>query len=442
MQPAKDAAPSKPGVVSVDTGNSGGPIHAAYRIAPASYLYSMNRLRLLAILLLLFLNVRAGNPLRTGIWRAELQINDTLFLPFTFLSSENGIDLMNGKERLPVNEISFVGDSVLFRFPVFDAEIRCLQLGDSLTGYFHNYMRKTKNRIPFRAAAGQGFRFSDRPEKPVAELGGRWQLIFDDETGENRFAVAEFEQDGPRLTGTIRTPTGDHRFLEGECSGKHVRLSAFDGSHAFLYTAELQADSSLRGHFFSGMHHHETWMAVRKADAELPDPDALAFLRPGYSTLDFNFPDHNGKRWTPRDPSFINKVLVVQLLGSWCPNCMDETAFLSDYYRMQRDRGVEIIGVAYERTTDSLRIWKNIDRFRNFHHVDYPLVYGGYASKDSAAKTLPMLNRVFAFPTTIIIDRKRQVRRVHSGFNGPATGQAYKKETAELSAFIDRLLAE
>lgn len=400
------------------------------------------------VLLLFFLGINgcsaqtAANPLLLGIWRAELQINDTLSLPFTFLVHDAGIDLMNGKERLPVNEIGTNGDSVFIRFPVFDAEIRCRYSGDSLNGFFLNYARKTHNVVPFRAAAGQGFRFSDRPEQPRADIGGRWQLLFDGEEGVNRFAVAVFEQDGPRVTGTILTPTGDHRYLEGELSGTHLHLSAFDGSHLFLYEAEWLPDSSLQGHFFSGRHYHDTWRAFRKADAILPDPDALAFLRPGYATLDFDFPDRSGKRWSPRNPAFSNKVLIVQLLGSWCPNCMDETAFLSDYYRMQRDRGVEVIGIAYERATDTARVWENIDRFRRFHRIDYPIAYGGYANKDSAAKSLPMLNRVFAFPTTIILDRRGQVRRVHSGFNGPATGDAYRKETAELSAFIDRLLAE
>lgn len=402
----------------------------------------MNSRQLLACLIFLSTCVHAGNPLRSGIWRAELQINDTLSLPFTFLSSEHTIELMNGRERLPVNEISFAGDSVFLRFPVFDAEIRCRQVGDSLNGLFLNHARKTRNVIPFRASAGQGFRFSDRPEQAQSLISGRWQLLFDGETGENRFAIALFEQDGPRVTGTILTPTGDHRFLEGELSGTHLHLSAFDGSHLFLYEGELLPDSSLRGNFFSGSHYHDTWTAFRKADAELPDPNALAFLRPGYSSLDFSFPDRSGKQLSPRDPAFSNKVLVVQLLGSWCPNCMDETNFLSRYHRMHRERGVEVIGIAYERATDTARIWQNIERFRNFHQVDYPIVYGGYASKDSAAKSLPMLNRVFAFPTTIILDRKGQVRRVHSGFNGPATGEAYRKETTELSGFIDRLLAE
>ena len=408
-----------------------------------SYLYDMKR-----ALLLLFFSINTCfaqttvSPLTQGIWRAELQINDTLSLPFNFLSTSEGLEIMNGRERLPVNEYSLVGDTLVIRFPVFDAEVRCRYTADSLNGFFLNHARKTLNVVPFRAAAGQGFRFSDRPERPVTDISGRWQVIFDGEEGENRFAVAEFEQSGARVTGTVLTPTGDHRFLEGELAGSRLHLSAFDGSHLFLYEAELTSDSSLQGHFFSGRHYHDTWVAFRKADASLPDPDALAFLRPGYSSIDFSFADRNGKYWTPRDPSFVNKVLIVQLLGSWCPNCMDETAFLSDYYRMHRDRGVEIIGIAYERTTDSLRLWKNIDRFRNFHHVEYPLVYGGYANKDSAAKTLPMLNRVFAFPTTIILDRKGQVRRVHSGFNGPATGEAYKRETAELSSFIDRLLAE
>jgi thiol-disulfide isomerase/thioredoxin len=49
---------------------------------------------------------------------------------------------------------------------------------------------------------------------------------------------------------------------------------------------------------------------------------------------------------------YKNKVVIVQILGSWCPNCMDETAYMVNYYKKYHNKGVEVVGLAYERSND------------------------------------------------------------------------------------------
>ena len=56
-----------------------------------------------------------------------------------------------------------------------------------------------------------------------------------------------------RVTGTFLTETGDYRYLEGVVDGDSLKLSCFDGSHAFLFHAALDQDS-FRGRFWSGTH--------------------------------------------------------------------------------------------------------------------------------------------------------------------------------------------
>ncbi|MBL0104837.1 MAG: hypothetical protein IPP51_14400 [Bacteroidetes bacterium] len=121
-------------------------------------------------------------------------------------------------------------------------------------GSFVNTTRKEPYPITFRAEGGASYRFTDRPEAPVANISGRWKAIFDDEDPESKVTVGVFEQQGARVTGTFLTTSGDYRFLEGELSGTHLSLSAFDGSHVFLFLADYKDGKLVNGHFFSGNH--------------------------------------------------------------------------------------------------------------------------------------------------------------------------------------------
>ena len=47
--------------------------------------------------------------------------------------------------------------------------------------------------------------------------------------------------------------------------------------------------------------------------------------------------------------SFKDKVVLVQLMGSYCPNCLDETKFYSKYYEANKDKGLEIVALAFEK---------------------------------------------------------------------------------------------
>jgi len=55
---------------------------------------------------------------------------------------------------------------------------------------------------------------------------------------------------------------------------------------------------------------------------------------------------------------------------------------------------------------------------------------------------LPALNGIAAFPTTLFIDRKGNVRKVHTGFSGPATGKFYDEFKKEFNRLIDQLVSE
>jgi peroxiredoxin len=198
------------------------------------------------------------------------------------------------------------------------------------------------------------------------------------------------------------------------------------------------------GWHYSGAKFKEEWTAIKDAHATLNMDVSAMYLKKGEERLDFTFNDLEGKPVSINDKRFKNKVVVVQLMGSWCPNCMDETAFLSEYYNKNKQRGVEIIALAYEYSDDIERSRKSLKKFQQRFNVQYPMLITGITVGDSlrTEKTLPQLTPIKFFPSSVIIDRKGKVRKLDTSFNGPATGEHYLEYKKEFEATINELLKE
>ncbi len=392
------------------------------------------------IILLISLPVISLGQINPGYWHGVFQLNDSVNLPFQFESKGNAIEFINAQERISVTEITASGDSVFIRMPVFDSEIRCRISGDTLKGVFLNHTRTSQNVVPFEATAGRLLPLVNSFE--LKNFEGRWEVTFDGDEPPMNKAVGEFSQRGNHITGTFLTPTGDYRYLEGFADGNKMYLSCFDGSHLFYFDADINPDDVLDGNFYSGMHWHDTWKAIRNENAELPNPDSLTFLRKGYDKIAFTFPDMDSNMVSSGDKRFRGKVIVIQIMGTWCPNCMDETEFLSPFYKKYREKGLEIIGLDYERIPTLQTAKKNLKRLNERYGIEYTLLFAGSTDKDKREKTLPMLSPILSFPTTIVIDKKGRVRNIHTGFSGPATGVFFERWKDHFTGLIEKLLEE
>ena len=196
------------------------------------------------------------------------------------------------------------------------------------------------------------------------------------------------------------------------------------------------------GEFYSGLHWKEPFEAKLNNSYELPSADNLTFLKKGFDNLNFSFPDKNGKLFSLSDKRYQKKVTVVQIMGTWCPSCLDESKYLSKY--SQKNKEVEVIALAFEVAKTKEIAFKRINRLQDRIGINYPIVLAhfGNENKIEAHEKLPMLNHIISFPTTIIIDKKGNVRKIHTGFNGPATGQNYLDFKKSFEAFIDDLQKE
>ncbi len=404
----------------------------------------------------------AAAAIPPGLWRATLALPGGE-LPFGLeFGSEGGRAtawLINGSERTAVDAVDVQGRNVKLQMPGFANFIEARLEDRSLRGTLVMIKSGGKQqRITFTAQQGASWRFFDpnaavpapRPAvpglarpKPVADVdvAGRWAVTFVD-GGKPSPAVGEFEQRDRAVTGTFLTPTGDHRFLAGEVRGNELWLSKFDGGHAFLYRARQLPDGRLEGRFWSGSAHQEHFSARRDAAANLGNSENVTRLKSARAGFDFTFPDLDGRPVSLHDARFAGKVVIVALAGSWCPNCHDEAAYLVPLYRARHDEGLEVISLMFEQFGDAPQARAATQRFRAHYGIEYPTLIAGISSADDAASKLPQLNGVFAFPTTVFVDRAGKVRRIHTGFSGPATGAHYTRMTGEFESLVAQMLAE
>ncbi|HRD38301.1 MAG TPA: TlpA disulfide reductase family protein, partial [Bacteroidia bacterium] len=119
------------------------------------------------------------------------------------------------------------------------------------------------------------------------------------------------------------------------------------------------------------------FVAKRNEQFKLKDPESITVLKTPGEKIYFTFPDTDGKKVSLSDEKYKNKVIIIQLMGSWCPNCMDETAYLSKVYQKYQNSGLEIIALAYERTDDFEKAKKNVLRLKKRFMVDYDVLITG-----------------------------------------------------------------
>ncbi len=381
-----------------------------------------------------------------GPWRAELSSQGG-GLPFnlhvapgkkknTFL-----IKVINGSESFHLGESFFRGDSLVIPFDLYDSElVAYLESPQKMSGFWIKKRNgKFVNKLPFQAKFGSKERFTQL-KAPTVNISGTWNvdISVDDK---HTPSVGVFKQVGNKVTGSILQTSGDYRFLQGNVSGDSLLVSYFDGSFVLLFKTKV-IGKEITGTLFSGFATKKDVKGTLDPKASLPDLKKLTFLKPGYDRLNFSLPTPKGETISLQDERFKNKVVIVEIMGSWCPNCIDEARFLAPFYTKNKAKGVEVIGVSFEYSPDMAVSGPKIENFKKKIGIDYPLVFGGVPNDETIAQVFPMLNKFYGYPTTFVIDKKGKVREIHTGFSGPGTGLYYTDWVQEFEKTIQNLLKE
>ena len=399
---------------------------------------------IIAALLLIFLSTYsfAQNP-ASGPWRGEI---DHLGgkLPFNFIVAKNKLDIriQNGSEIATLGDSYFRGDSLVVPFDLYDSEIvGSLKNEKSLIGFWQKKRNgKTLYRIPFQAQAGSAERFLQTKQASV-QVSGKYSADFWSDDSNHSAGVLLLNQKGNQVTGTVLKTSGDYRFLQGNISGDSLLLSYFDGSGLMQFRCKVNGNQ-IDGQFYSGLAGKRNFKAIKDDKASLPDLKKLTYLKPGFDRLTFSLPNPAGKTISLQDERYKNKVVIIELMGSWCPNCLDESRFLAPYYKKMKDKGVEVIGLAFEYSPELSISGPKIENFKKRIGVDYEILFAGQPNDETIAQVLPMLHKINGYPTTFILDKSGKVREIHTGFSGPGTGVYYTDWIHEFEQTVQNLLNE
>jgi thiol-disulfide isomerase/thioredoxin len=387
------------------------------------------------------------SKLPPGYWRAALYLNGTSLpintadetsqineidgeLPFNIevvYENENSffINIINGDEVIKVSDIvygldrSTAKDTIIINFSEFDTYIKAIYEEGIMEGdWYVNY--KENYKIPFKAYHGHKNRFPLKNEEPNFDVSGNWDTRFEIDTEDEYPAVGQFKQNGKNIRGTFTTETGDYRYLDGMVFGNKMKLSTFDGSHAFLFEAKILNQDSIIGIFRSGKHYTSNWVAVPSKDSLLKNPYDLT-KNISDDNVNFSLKNSNGELTSLTDNRFEGKAKIIQIMGTWCPNCKDETNFLSNYYRTKKPENLEIISIGFERYEDDSKSLKLLENYKNKMKIPYELLLGGYFDKSEVIKIFPQLDKIYSYPTLIFLDKNNKIKNIYTGYYGPAT---------------------
>jgi thiol-disulfide isomerase/thioredoxin len=412
----------------------------------------------------------AQSNLKAGKWTASLSREDGHNIPIQLLveykQGKQAIYIVNGSEKLKTDAPVVEGDSLIIRMPVFESYFKAkLSNNSQLIGKWTKGGSVKDVVVPFEAHAVTSSRTLVSSQAVVnskavinsravinskavvkkstsTNLSGKWNIEFTKPDQTKRPAIGNLIQKGNLISGSVLTPTGDYRYMAGLLEGDSLTMSTFDGVHALLFEGKID-NGSISGNFYSSLSPSETWTAVKDEKVTLDAP--VTTVKEGSdSKLAFTYLDLEGKEVSLQSDRYKNKVVIIQLMGSWCPNCMDEMAFLSDYYSKNKSKGIEVIALAYELSTDKERSRKSLQRFQKQFNVEYPILNTGVTvgDKERTEKTLPQLSEIKVFPTSIILNKKGVINEINTSFYGPGTGEYYTAYKDRFEKTINKLLAE
>ena len=405
-------------------------------------LVDMKNLYLILVLLLLLSACQRGMPERT-VWNGTLELDEGKLLPFRFSldlrpAGPTGFFVV-GEEQTPIPEISRNGDDLAFRFSEYGAEMRGKWDGSRWKGAY----------LRHRSAGTTSFNFTASPQAdPSKDTGttgggtaavGKYQVFFQGE--ERSTTLATLWTKAGILYGTFIAPDGDYGLLVGKPMQAEVQLNRFTGWQATVVVLE-QSGGAWSGKLYTHSDKPRAFTLRPGADLELaPPPDLQTRIKNPAAAFTFEGVSISGDMVRSTDERFKGKALVVDIMGTWCHNCLDEAPLLQQLQEQYGKEGLQVVGISFEISDDRELGQKNLKLYRDRFGITFPLLFCGSMDDANLNNRLKsQLDNFFAYPTTLFISKEGKVQAIHSGFKGPGTGEEFQSQVQEFHGLAKQLV--
>jgi thiol-disulfide isomerase/thioredoxin len=397
---------------------------------------------LVVLLALIAFPSRAGAQSINGLWDATVLVNNgALEIPFRFELSGSGSNVkgsfFNGDDKTTSTSGSLQNGQLTLNFDELGTKLEATLKDGRLDG---QYSRGTRG-APYPFAARR-FTPAAAGAANIPSIAGLWNV----QVGKSSKGEAAWQlivrQAGAEVSAVILRIDGDTGTLTGRYSGDgKFALSHFSGARPLRLELTLSADGTLA--VVQNKDNPLTALRAEQAAAKgLPqpsDPTRFTSVKDPTEPLRFSFPDLDGKIVSNTDARFAGKVVIVAIGGSWCPNCHDETPFLVELYKKYRKQGLEIVELSFEEEAQ-IKNPVRVKAFNKRYGVEYTVLIPG-EPKELNDK-VPQGVNLNSFPTTFFLGRDGRVRSAHAGFAGKASGKFHTELKEEVTALVERLLAE
>jgi thiol-disulfide isomerase/thioredoxin len=378
-----------------------------------------------------------------GVWDATVSVNNVA-VPFRIEIDGTGPEVhsyfFNGGDRVnPSNSGTFQNGSLVLNFDSYATRLEASLKDGALIG---TYGGDPRSAYPFQATRHDSSLVAI-PDPHAPDISGLWEIQVKSPKGEAAWHFV-VNQAGAKIDAAILRVDGDTGVLSGSYKDGMFLLSHFTGERPFYVELTPQSDGSLRLQIAS-FHDTQNLIALRPAEARsrnLPPPDdptQHTKVKDSSQPLRFRFPDVNGRMVSSTDEQLQGKVVLVNITGSWCPNCHDEAPFLEELYRKYHGLGLEIVALDFE-PAEQLKSLSRVRAFITRYGIEYTYLIAGEPSQLN--EKIPQAENLNAWPTTFFIGRNGLVRSIHTGFTSRASGELDSRLKDDVRSEVGQLLSE
>lgn len=381
-------------------------------------------------------------------WRFTFQLNDTINLSTDakILYSKNYLFIrFPAYDTLLFSEAqaNFQLDSILFTMGLYTNKFLLKKISpNKITGKWIKYSGDKSYGLPVTANKLELSRCKQNEQDItlMKNFPERWKMKI---LSDNRISEAvgifrsyTYNNTYVRIKGSIATKAGDLGNLDGEVKNDSLYLSVFNGAFVTQIISKIyhhQNIDSIQGFVYYGNWGFEKFSAIPDTTFELKNQIDVHEILASTGALNLNFIDIDGNIVKLEK----NKPCILQIMGSWCPNCIDETKLFAQWQDSLNDK-IQFIALCVERTNNKAKAIEILNKLRTKYNIKYPVVLLSYTGPKNI-QGFPDLKKIPAFPTTIYLNKNHELVFAFIGFSGPATGREYEKTKKEILNTIQKI---